>query len=367
MDSILNTIKIALGVDADYNGFDTNILLDVNSAISTLNQLGVGPSSGFVIKGENETWQGLLGASTQLELAKSYILHKVRLSFDPPTNSYLVDAIQKNLQELEWRLMIEADPRAKVYESALFDKKHGISILENLPLAIDYGANALKAIYHYGHRNGLFVRAHFDGIYSYLDCYSPELVRNYQGDETTIIFRAKVESPAIWTDGLQHGLFGFYPFNANTDEFGAINIYKDVGNNNISFFCALESGFFNLHTTPLSSSLWFSVAITFSQLGNEMKMYLNGVQVGTTVSPLSAWNDAYPISNGLLFGGTSTGVLNKWAGWMADGIIGWSKVASPQQISVIHSNLRDQILNPYYLDTVFGVGNYAWWKLDEEE
>lgn len=110
MDSILNTIKIALGVEADYNGFDTNILLDINSALSNLNQLGVGPVEGFVIKGENETWEQFLEDSIQLESVKSYILHKVRLSFDPPSNSFLVDAIQKQIQELEWRLMVQVDP-----------------------------------------------------------------------------------------------------------------------------------------------------------------------------------------------------------------------------------------------------------------
>jgi len=110
MDSILNTVKMALGVEADYNGFDINILLDVNSALSNLNQIGVGPTNGFVIKGETETWQDYLKSSTQLESVKSYILAKVRLSFDPPTNSYLVEAIQKQIQELEWRLMIQVDP-----------------------------------------------------------------------------------------------------------------------------------------------------------------------------------------------------------------------------------------------------------------
>lgn len=109
MDSILNTIKLALGVEADYNDFDTNILLDINSAIFNLNQLGVGPNSSFVVKGEGETWENLLGDTIQLELAKSYILAKVRLSFDPPSNSFLVDAIQKQIAEYEWRLIVQKE------------------------------------------------------------------------------------------------------------------------------------------------------------------------------------------------------------------------------------------------------------------
>jgi len=109
MDSILNTIKIALGVEADYNGFDTNILLDINSAIFSLNQLGVGPVSGFTVKGEGETWEDLLGNTILFELVKSYILAKVRLSFDPPSNSFLVDAIQKQIAEYEWRLLVQKE------------------------------------------------------------------------------------------------------------------------------------------------------------------------------------------------------------------------------------------------------------------
>jgi len=109
MDSILNTVKTALGVEADYNGFDTNILLDINSAIFSLNQLGIGPVNGFVVIGEGETWENLLGNTNQFELVKSYILAKVRLSFDPPSNSFLVDAIQKQITEFEWRLLVQKE------------------------------------------------------------------------------------------------------------------------------------------------------------------------------------------------------------------------------------------------------------------
>ncbi len=110
MDSILNTVKTALGVDPEYSGFDTDILLGINSAFSNLNQLGVGPESGFIIKGESELWENFLPESVQLGFVKSYILYKVRLSFDPPASSYLMDSIQKQIAELEWRLMVQVDP-----------------------------------------------------------------------------------------------------------------------------------------------------------------------------------------------------------------------------------------------------------------
>lgn len=133
MDSILNTVKLALGVEADYNGFDTNILLDINSALSSLNQLGIGPRTGFIVKGESETWEDILGDSLMLESAKSYVLHKVRLSFDPPTNSFLVDAIQKQIQELEWRLMVQVDdPYTRFSDEISLNKSVSNNIVEGV-------------------------------------------------------------------------------------------------------------------------------------------------------------------------------------------------------------------------------------------
>ncbi len=133
MDSILNTVKMALGVEADYNGFDTNILLDINSAISNLNQIGVGPPDGFIVKSASETWANFLEGSILLESAKSYILDKVRLSFDPPSNSFLVEAIQKQIQELEWRLMVQVDsPYSRFNEEIVLNKMIVTNILEEV-------------------------------------------------------------------------------------------------------------------------------------------------------------------------------------------------------------------------------------------
>lgn len=112
MDSILDTIKQSLGVELDYTGFDTQILLEINSAFSNLNQLGVGPTDTFVVTSSTEEWSDFLGIETSLEQVKSYILAKVRLSFDPPATSYLQQAIANQISELEWRLMVLEDPEA---------------------------------------------------------------------------------------------------------------------------------------------------------------------------------------------------------------------------------------------------------------
>lgn len=108
--SILKTIKSLLGPDDNYDVFDTEIVIFINGAISTLTQLGIGPPNGFRITGETETWEDFLGEYEDLESVKTYIYMKVRLVFDPPDNSTVMNAFQEACKELEWRLNIAVDP-----------------------------------------------------------------------------------------------------------------------------------------------------------------------------------------------------------------------------------------------------------------
>lgn len=108
MDSILLSIKNALGIESDYDGFDAEIIFGINTAFMLLNQLGVGPSVPYKITDDTAVWTDFLGTSN-LEAAKTYVQLKVRLLFDPPANSFLVDAINKNISELEWRLTTQVE------------------------------------------------------------------------------------------------------------------------------------------------------------------------------------------------------------------------------------------------------------------
>lgn len=108
--SILYTIKRMLGVRLDESPFDTELVVHINSALMTLNQLGIG-SNGFMITGMTETWSDLLDDWTDLEAVKSYVYLKVRLIFDPPTNSFLVGEFRKQMEEYEFRLSIRKNER----------------------------------------------------------------------------------------------------------------------------------------------------------------------------------------------------------------------------------------------------------------
>ena len=108
--SIFLTIKGMLGSDADYDVFDQDIIVFINSALATLTQLGIGPSTGFRISGETETWNDLLGEYQDLDSVKSYIYMKVKIAFDPPSSSAVLNAYQEACKEYEWRLNVAVDP-----------------------------------------------------------------------------------------------------------------------------------------------------------------------------------------------------------------------------------------------------------------
>lgn len=109
LESILILIKKLIGIEEEYTHFDTDIIAAINSAIMTLTQIGIGPDDGFFIIDDKATWNDFLGDRTDLEATKMFILLSVRLSFDPPTNSFLVEAIRKQIEELTWRLSIITD------------------------------------------------------------------------------------------------------------------------------------------------------------------------------------------------------------------------------------------------------------------
>ena len=102
--SILTSTKKILGIAADYTAFDLDIITHINAAFSTLTQLGVGPAEGFMIEDADAEWYDFIENDSQLNTVKSYVFLKVRQLFDPPTTSYLIAAVDKQIQEFEWRL-----------------------------------------------------------------------------------------------------------------------------------------------------------------------------------------------------------------------------------------------------------------------
>ncbi len=109
MDSILISIKKLLGIAEDYNHFDPDIIIYINSAFSVLTQLGVGPEDGFRIEDASKTWSEFLYDDPRLEFVRAFIYLKVKLAFDPPLGSAVIEAINRQISELEWRINVTAE------------------------------------------------------------------------------------------------------------------------------------------------------------------------------------------------------------------------------------------------------------------
>lgn len=103
-NSILNSTKKILGLDENYTAFDLDVITHINTSFSILNQIGVGPAEGFAITGKNEVWSDFSAPDNQLSMVRTYIYLKVRSLFDPPGTSFLIEAMNDQIREHEWRL-----------------------------------------------------------------------------------------------------------------------------------------------------------------------------------------------------------------------------------------------------------------------
>ena len=113
MESILTSVKKMLGIPEDYEHFDADIIMHINSVFMILTQLGVGPAEGFTIMDEDAIWSDFIQDKKTIESVKSYMYLKVRLLFDPPLSSAVLDSMNRLISELEWRLNVAVDPGGK--------------------------------------------------------------------------------------------------------------------------------------------------------------------------------------------------------------------------------------------------------------
>lgn len=114
MVSILDSIKQLLGIGQDDDSFDRDLIMYINGALMIVNQLGVGPTSGYFITDKNNTWDEFTLGRIDLEAIKTDIYLRVRLIFDPPQNSFLVSSIKEQIQEYDWRIELQHIPTTVV-------------------------------------------------------------------------------------------------------------------------------------------------------------------------------------------------------------------------------------------------------------
>lgn len=113
MESILTSIKKMLGIDEEYTHFDADVIMHINSVLMILTQLGVGPAEGFMIEDDTSTWVDFIpeANAAQLHAVKSYIYMKVKLIFDPPLSSAVIESMNRQIAEFEWRLNVAVDSK----------------------------------------------------------------------------------------------------------------------------------------------------------------------------------------------------------------------------------------------------------------
>ena len=110
MESILTSIKKLLGIAEEYEHFDADLIMHINSVFLILTQIGVGPSDGFIIADSNATWNDFVpDDNKKMQAVKSYVYLKVKLLFDPPTSSSLLESTKALISEYEWRLNVAAE------------------------------------------------------------------------------------------------------------------------------------------------------------------------------------------------------------------------------------------------------------------
>lgn len=114
MESILTSIKKMLGPTEEYEHFDPDIIIYINTAIMDLTQVGVGPAEGFSISDKNDTWEDfvpeLIQNKVKIEAIKSYIYFSVKIAFDPPLNASVLSSMERQMEKLLWRLNVAVDP-----------------------------------------------------------------------------------------------------------------------------------------------------------------------------------------------------------------------------------------------------------------
>lgn len=108
-DSILSSIKKLMpgsSIPEEYTIFDDELILDINTELAILSQIGVGKlDSVFVITGTGELWSDFIDDPELLSLIPSYIAHRVKMVFDPPKSSIVMEQLKDKSKELEFRIM----------------------------------------------------------------------------------------------------------------------------------------------------------------------------------------------------------------------------------------------------------------------
>ena len=115
--SIFKSTKIMLDIATGDDSFDAQVMGFINSVLADLVDFGVGPADGLTITGDTEEWEDLGESPSDTDRIKNLIYLKVRLFWDPPQTSFLLEAHNKQIEEATWRIVNKRDGALFVSEN----------------------------------------------------------------------------------------------------------------------------------------------------------------------------------------------------------------------------------------------------------
>lgn len=120
-DSILDSVKAALGLSLADSSFDLDVVVLINGTFGKLYQMDVGPSDGFSVTNSNAQWTDYVTDPDLRGLVEAYMAMSVKMAFDPPGTSFAIDATNKQIEKLAVHIVTRAetlDPPSDPLEEA---------------------------------------------------------------------------------------------------------------------------------------------------------------------------------------------------------------------------------------------------------
>lgn len=112
-ESILNSMKQTLWpgeiMDDENNPFDAELILHINAIFTDISRLGIGSETPFHITGASEKWSDFYNRIDMCNNVKEYMHLRLRMVFDPPANSFIVNSFEEMIKKLEWYLTVISD------------------------------------------------------------------------------------------------------------------------------------------------------------------------------------------------------------------------------------------------------------------
>lgn len=227
-------------------------------------------------------------------------------------------------------------------------------------IAHEYGANPLDGVHNDVNLTGAF--ALYDGSTSYTDIYTTNLNTLFDGGQGVVICRAKVLNSGVWTDGIARRI-------VNVSSVGGdmMSIFRRSTNDNLRWEAVLGGTSFRVTDSGITNTSFMTLALYWSDASNdgEMKAYSDGSQFGSTVPVTETHSGVLDSAECVIGADTNTPTL-VWSGNLSDCIItlaGADVSGIDAKMSAIHTSLSAATLSLSDLNTHFGAGDFAWWKL----